>query len=507
MNFHSPFCRIAAVLVLLHAGAGHAALQGRDLDGNAATFEAYYDTALDVTWLADWDHARTQYLASGGAQGFEDGRMSLYQWMTWSYGEPGQGLYGVLGWRLPHVAPLNGTDYAFGFSNNGSTDAGYARTGSGWGLNSEIGHLYYVTLDNLGQCAPDDSAPTSCLIQPGWNPVPNSGPFHNMAAIDGYWAYATGPGLEGYGAWKFDLVSGYQQIYSGNFSGHVALVHDGDIAAVPEPAAALLWLLGLPALACALRARAGATPRRHTRRKGNIKPSSTCRRWLIASGLLSTALAPAFGESILVDFDHRADGTVITQAPGSDLWTADTRSVLAGFGITVGALSHPDLLLRIGNHTNLLPLSPGNSFFGWAGGGTPAGMGVISYRLEFAMPVSQLQFVRTGLSVNTSSMAWQALAFDADGMELGRVAEGDASSGWDGKNWSARIFSLPYQDIAWLEVRSNFAPGLGTYLSPPLDDLRFEAAAVPEPESWVLMALGLLGLARRRTRPRAGAAA
>lgn len=49
---------IAASLV---SGAAHAVLQGRDLDGNAATFEAYYDTDLDITWLdmdngysADW---------------------------------------------------------------------------------------------------------------------------------------------------------------------------------------------------------------------------------------------------------------------------------------------------------------------------------------------------------------------------------------------------------------------------------------------------------------------
>jgi hypothetical protein len=33
--------------------AAHAALVGRDLDGDAATFEAYYDTALNIAWLAD----------------------------------------------------------------------------------------------------------------------------------------------------------------------------------------------------------------------------------------------------------------------------------------------------------------------------------------------------------------------------------------------------------------------------------------------------------------------
>lgn len=36
-------------------GTWETTLQGRDLDGNAATFEAYYDTVLDITWLADTD--------------------------------------------------------------------------------------------------------------------------------------------------------------------------------------------------------------------------------------------------------------------------------------------------------------------------------------------------------------------------------------------------------------------------------------------------------------------
>jgi hypothetical protein len=34
-------------------GTWETTLQGRDLDGNAATYEAYYYTTLDITWLAD----------------------------------------------------------------------------------------------------------------------------------------------------------------------------------------------------------------------------------------------------------------------------------------------------------------------------------------------------------------------------------------------------------------------------------------------------------------------
>ena len=34
-------------------GTWESTLKGRNLDGNASTIEAYYDTVLDITWLAD----------------------------------------------------------------------------------------------------------------------------------------------------------------------------------------------------------------------------------------------------------------------------------------------------------------------------------------------------------------------------------------------------------------------------------------------------------------------
>ncbi len=51
--------QLALVAALGISGTTHAALQGRDLDGNLATFEAYYDTVLDITWLADANYAMT----------------------------------------------------------------------------------------------------------------------------------------------------------------------------------------------------------------------------------------------------------------------------------------------------------------------------------------------------------------------------------------------------------------------------------------------------------------
>ena len=51
--------------------------QGRDLDGNMATFEVYYDTTLDITWLVDANYAMTSGYDS-------DGLMNRVAATTWA---------------------------------------------------------------------------------------------------------------------------------------------------------------------------------------------------------------------------------------------------------------------------------------------------------------------------------------------------------------------------------------------------------------------------------------
>lgn len=259
----------------------------------------------------------------------------------------------------------------------------------------------------------------------------------------------------------------------------------GNVAPVPEPSTWAFLALGLVALALRTRRRA----------------------W--AAGSLAGLCLPALAQGVWIDFDHRADGSPLTLATGTDLWNADVGASLQGFGVTVQGLSHPDLSQRIGHHANLIPGSGSNSFFVWAGGGTPPAASTIVYRLGFERPVDDLSFVRAGLTVGTSSKAWDLAAYDSAGHELGRVGEPvDASSGWDGRDWSLRPFALPWDGIAFVEVRSNFGGnGNSTYLSPPLDDLRFTVSAVPEPGSWLLMALGLAaGALRLRSAAREQAA-
>ena len=86
-----------------------------------------YDDVLNITWLQDTNYAKTS--------GYDaDGSMNWYEAMAWV----DQLEYAVYDdWRLPTSAG----------------GAGYNITGG------EMGHLYYVTLGNLGYTSPEGTTP------------------------------------------------------------------------------------------------------------------------------------------------------------------------------------------------------------------------------------------------------------------------------------------------------------------------------------------------------------
>lgn len=222
--------------------AAQAALAGRDINGVAvagsdASAVFLYDTLLDITWLRNAD---------------VNGRMTWNNAKSWAAGLT-VGSYS--GWRLPTVEPVNGSFFNSVFSNNGTTDAGFAVTGTGWGTASEMGHLFYVTLGNKGFCTPNAASPQICAEQPGWDLV-NTGDFQNLQPFR-YWSGTQVPNLPW--AWAMDYNTGRQSeadwFLAFEFL-HAMAVHPGDVLTpVPEPQTLALMLMGMSLLAVASRKR------------------------------------------------------------------------------------------------------------------------------------------------------------------------------------------------------------------------------------------------------------
>jgi hypothetical protein len=177
---------IAALAVSLPAAA---TLQARDLDGNPATTEAYYDTSLKITWLADWRLADNSTWAQAAA------------WTA------ALDVNGVAGWRLPF------TNDCTAWSCSGT---------------SELANLWDETLGNT----------------PGTSAGVNTGPFTNMAR-GAYWTGTT----SGTQTYVYSTFNGFQSLAGrGNAYAAVA-VRDGDVSLVPELPTAALLLAGCTLLA------------------------------------------------------------------------------------------------------------------------------------------------------------------------------------------------------------------------------------------------------------------
>jgi hypothetical protein len=192
-----------------------------------------YDDVLDATWL--------QYVNFGAGSAYDDaywgtamdGAMSWQNAMDWA----GQLSYydnvrnqTLTGWRLPTVKPVNGTAFNYQFSADGSTDFGgnigapgtiYAGSTA-----SELAHLYNTLV--------------------GSGSTFNGEPFLNFRP-DYYWTATDFAPKSGYNAWAHWLGSngGGQTDLLRTLDIGVIVLHDGDVAAVPEPSEYVLMLAGL----------------------------------------------------------------------------------------------------------------------------------------------------------------------------------------------------------------------------------------------------------------------
>ncbi|GMW06689.1 MAG: hypothetical protein AMXMBFR8_14860 [Nevskiales bacterium] len=211
-------------MLLALGSSAQAALLGRDLNGSPGSFEAYYDTVLDITWLANANLADTNAFGVSGINA--DGTMNWAKANEWIAAMNSAAYLGISDWRLPTV------------TDTGTSGCNFAYTGTDCGYNvdlstGEMAHMFYSTLGNLAYYNTSGSG-----SQPGWG-LTNTGPFSNLKPRY-YWSgttYAPGPSY----AWNFGFLNGYQNVNDKSLSYYAWAVRPGD-ALVPVPAA--VWLFG-----------------------------------------------------------------------------------------------------------------------------------------------------------------------------------------------------------------------------------------------------------------------
>lgn len=227
MNARNPLIASALLAASLITGTAHAALEGRDLNGSIDSFEAYYDTDLDITWLA---------------RANVNGRQTWAEANTWAANLRFTDVINHItydNWRLPTTLQPDAS------CGNQSLWASSGPRCTG----SEMGHLFYSELGGtVGQ---------SILTTHNSNYYL----FTNFQS-GGVYRSATEYAPDTNRAWTFDFSLGYQNAYGKSSVFYALAVSPGDvgIAAVPEPETYAMMLAGLGMLGFMARRRKNATP-------------------------------------------------------------------------------------------------------------------------------------------------------------------------------------------------------------------------------------------------------
>ena len=226
-------------------GTWETTLLPRDINGDGSV-DAFYDTVLDLTWLANANAGAGSVYDSTRYSTATDGRMNWVNANAWA---ASLDVYGISGWRLPKTLDTGrpGCDW----SNAGGTDCGYnvqTLSADGRTVYSEMAHLYYVSLGNRGACAPGDVA---CPNRPQWLQT-NSGDFENLESYV-YWSAST-VANPAPAAWSFSFGNGVQDGHTQPLEFQAWAVRPGDVPnnVMPEPNSLALLMLAFGAATLAV---------------------------------------------------------------------------------------------------------------------------------------------------------------------------------------------------------------------------------------------------------------
>ncbi len=220
--------RVATLVLLsLLSNVTHAALLSR------AGGQAYYDTDLNITWLANANLPATEAFGVSGIDQVTNpgGTATWFVGQDWiaamNASNGGLGYLGVNDWRLPKTIQPDSSCFQQ-FQPPGFDSQGYGINCTG----SEMGHL--ANVDGILAGSPS--------------------PFTNITASN-YWS-GTEYAPDTTQAWEIYMVAGNQSPFSKNAAGlYLWPVLDGDIAVVPAPPAVYLLATGIGAIVFRVRRR------------------------------------------------------------------------------------------------------------------------------------------------------------------------------------------------------------------------------------------------------------